>query len=52
MLGQVERFLKSALVDREPYVASSALVSGIHLMHKSPEIVRIFYLIDCYSLAP
>jgi len=32
MLGQGERYLKQAIVDKEPYVASSALVSGYHLM--------------------
>lgn len=34
------RYLKQAIVDRNPMVASSALVAGMHLMHKSPEIVR------------
>lgn len=32
ILGQGERYLKQAVVDREPYVASAALVSGIHLL--------------------
>eukprot|EP01087_Luapelamoeba_hula_P006403 TRINITY_DN1648_c1_g2_i1.p1 TRINITY_DN1648_c1_g2~~TRINITY_DN1648_c1_g2_i1.p1 ORF type:complete len:876 (+),score=106.12 TRINITY_DN1648_c1_g2_i1:212-2839(+) len=36
MLGQAERYLKQAIVDKEPYVASAALVSGVHLMRVSP----------------
>lgn len=36
MLGQAERYLKQAIVDREAYVASAALVSGVHLMRGSP----------------
>jgi coatomer protein complex subunit gamma len=35
LLGQGERYLKQAIVDKEPYVASAALVSGVHLMQKS-----------------
>lgn len=40
MLGQVERNIKQSIVDKEPYVASAALVSGIHLVHRSPDIVK------------
>lgn len=40
MLGQVERSIKQGIVDKEPYVASCALVSGIHLIHRSPDIVK------------
>lgn len=40
MLGQVERNIKQCIVDKEPYVASCALVSGIHLIHRSPDIVK------------
>jgi len=40
LLGQVERYLKQAIVDKEPYVATAALVSGFHLMDKSSEIVK------------
>jgi hypothetical protein len=43
LLGQVERYLKQAIVDKDPATASSALVSGIHLMKSSPDIVRIIY---------
>lgn len=31
MLGQLERFLKQAIVDKNPFVMSSALVAAIHL---------------------
>jgi len=41
MLGQTERYLKQAIVDKEPYVASAALVSGVHLMKASPAGVDI-----------
>ncbi|KAL6062840.1 Coatomer subunit gamma [Balamuthia mandrillaris] len=36
MLSQAERYLKQAIVDKEGYVASAALVSGVHLMRASP----------------
>ena len=39
MLPQIERFLKQSIVDKDPHVASSALVSGIHLMKSSPDLV-------------
>lgn len=32
LLGQIERFLKQAVVDRSPVVSSAALVSGLKLM--------------------
>lgn len=41
MLAQTERYLKQAIVDKEPYVASAALVSGVHLMKASPAGVDI-----------
>jgi len=40
MLAQIERHLKQALVDRNCFVAASALVAGIHLMHVNGEVVR------------
>ena len=40
LLAQIERHLKQALVDRNSFVAASALVSGIHLMHVNGEVVR------------
>jgi coatomer protein complex subunit gamma len=32
ILSQAERYLKQAIVDKEPAVASAALVSGVHLL--------------------
>lgn len=40
MLGSVERYIKQAIVDKNPLVSSSALISGIHLFRKSPDIIR------------
>eukprot|EP00249_Psilotum_nudum_P023803 c28985_g1_i1 orf=144-2834(+) len=40
LLGQIERYIKQALVDKNPVVASAALVSGIHLLQTNPEIVK------------
>lgn len=40
LLGQIERYLKQAIVDREPFVASAALVSGVHLMRTSSDIIK------------
>jgi len=40
LLGQVERYLKQAIVDKEPSVASAALVSGTHLIKSSPDIIK------------
>jgi len=40
LLAQIERHLKEALVDRNSFVAASALVSGIHLMAVNSEVVR------------
>ncbi|RLN89963.1 hypothetical protein BBJ28_00006301 [Nothophytophthora sp. Chile5] len=40
MLNAIERYIKQAIVDRNALVASSALVSGIHLIKNNPEIVR------------
>lgn len=40
MLSQIERYLKTSIVDKDPYVSSSALVSTYHLFKKSPDIVR------------
>mmetsp|Transcript_10179 Transcript_10179/g.11920 ORF Transcript_10179/g.11920 Transcript_10179/m.11920 type:complete len:908 (-) Transcript_10179:538-3261(-) len=40
LLTQVERYLKQAVVDKNAVVASAALVSGMHLMQGSPEIVK------------
>ncbi|KAK3150964.1 hypothetical protein QOZ80_3AG0239910 [Eleusine coracana subsp. coracana] len=40
LLTQIERYLKQAIVDKNPAVASAALVSGIHLVQANPEIVK------------
>tara|TARA_B110000208_G_scaffold51483_1_gene67625 strand:+ start:338 stop:2458 length:2121 start_codon:yes stop_codon:yes gene_type:complete len=40
MLGQIERYIKQSIVDRNALVASSALISGIHLIRIAPDIVR------------
>ncbi|XP_062210473.1 coatomer subunit gamma-1 [Phragmites australis] len=40
LLTQIERYLKQAIVDKNPVVASAALVSGIHLVQANPEIVK------------
>ncbi|GBG77576.1 hypothetical protein CBR_g24023 [Chara braunii] len=40
LLGQIERYLKQAVVDKNVVVASAALVSGIHLLQTNPDIVR------------
>jgi coatomer subunit gamma len=46
LLGQGERYLKQAIVDKDPYVSSSALVSGYHLIHTNPantEVVKRWF---------
>ena len=40
LLAQVERYFKQAIVDKAPVVASAALVSGLHMLGKCPEIVK------------
>jgi len=40
MVAQIDRYLKTAIVDKNPFVASSALVSGLSLMKSAPEVVR------------
>lgn len=35
LLGQIERYLKQAVVDKNAVVSSAALVSGIHLLKVS-----------------
>lgn len=37
---QSERYIKQALVHTDPYVASSALLAGLHLMKLAPDLVR------------
>lgn len=40
MLAQVERYIKQAIVHKNPTVASSALLCGLYLYSISPEIIR------------
>nr|GEV74906.1 coatomer subunit gamma-2 [Tanacetum cinerariifolium] len=40
LLTQIERYLKQAIVGKNPVVASAALVSGIHWLKSNPEIVK------------
>ncbi|GMH35804.1 hypothetical protein BSKO_03672 [Bryopsis sp. KO-2023] len=40
LLAQIERYLKQAVVDKAPTVASAALVSGMHLLEQSSDIVK------------
>lgn len=45
LLTQIERYLKQAIVDKNPVVASAALVSGIHLLQ-----VLLKYICNSLSL--
>lgn len=40
MLSAIERYLKQAIVDRNAFVASSALMAGLQLFRTCPDIVR------------
>jgi len=40
LLGQIERYLKQAVVDKNAVVSSAALVSGIHLLRVNADVVR------------
>lgn len=40
MLAQVERYIKQAIVHKNPRVASSALLCGLYLYSVSPEPIR------------
>lgn len=40
MLGAIERYIKQAIVDENPFVASSALVAGLGLFRTCPDLVR------------
>jgi hypothetical protein len=39
LLTQIERYLKQAIVDKNPVVASAALVSGIYLLQVCPAVI-------------
>jgi len=40
MAAQIDRYLKTAIVDKNTFVASSALMCGISLMKSCPDVVR------------
>ena len=40
LLVQIERYFKQAIVDKEPVVASAALVAGLHLLRGNAEVVK------------
>jgi coatomer subunit gamma len=40
MLTAIERYLKQAIVDKQPLVASAALVAGMKLMKTNPDVVK------------
>lgn len=40
MLGQIDRYIRQAIVDKDSMVSSSAIVSGHHLLNENTEIVR------------
>jgi coatomer protein complex subunit gamma len=40
MLGAIERYIKQAIVDRNAFVASSALMAGCNLFRTCPDVVR------------
>ena len=40
MLGQIDRYVRQAIVDKDSMVSSSALVSGHHLLNDNTDIVR------------
>lgn len=57
LLTQIERYLKQAIVDKNPVVASAALVSGIHILQvllKSigNSLSHIPHVLPAYSMSP
>ncbi len=40
MMQSVERYMKQAIVDKLPSIASAALTSSVHLMRQGPEVVK------------
>ncbi|GBP24818.1 Coatomer subunit gamma [Eumeta japonica] len=40
MLQAIERYMKQAIVDKNPAVSSAALVSALHLSNTAPDLVR------------
>jgi len=43
LLGQIERYLKQAVVDKNAVVSSAALVSGVHLLEVVSLVRSIFF---------
>lgn len=43
LLTQIERYLKQAIVDKNPVVASAALVSGIHLLQVLQNCLSFYF---------
>jgi len=39
-VAQIDRYLKAAVVDKSPFVASAALVCGVALAHSAPDMIR------------
>ncbi len=39
-VAQIERYLKAAVVDKSPFVATAALVCGLALCHSVPDMVK------------
>lgn len=40
MVQAIERYLKQAIVDKSPAIASAVLASSYHLMQICPEVIR------------
>jgi len=40
LLGQIERYIKQGIVDKDPAVSSAALVSGLHLLRAGNDLVK------------
>mmetsp|Transcript_26834 Transcript_26834/g.58346 ORF Transcript_26834/g.58346 Transcript_26834/m.58346 type:complete len:935 (+) Transcript_26834:218-3022(+) len=40
MAAQIDRYLKTAIVDKHPFVSSASLVCGIHLLKSVPDVVK------------
>lgn len=53
MLQAIERYMKQAIVDKNPAVSSAALVSALHLSATNPDLVRRWVneaQVLCYSI--
>jgi coatomer subunit gamma len=52
LLTQIERYLKQAIVDKNPVVASAALVSGIYLLQVCAAVFFLLYFMSLSALIP